>query len=117
MAKISLIAKLPCAEGKNDEALVLYQKAVSLDAEQPYIHANMAQTLSALGRDEEAGELPKAYIVLNPAIPATVHEIMGFVAEHVATYKQIRIIEFINEIPKSASGKILRRVLRDMSAD
>ena len=42
---------------------------------------------------------------------------MDFVAEHVATYKQIRIIEFINEIPKSASGKILRRVLRDMSAD
>ena len=36
---------------------------------------------------------------------------MAFVAERVAPYKQIRACEFIDEIPKSASGKILRRVL------
>ncbi len=66
--------------------------------------------------DEEAGELPKAYIVLKPAVPATASEIMEFVAEHVATYKQIRIVEFVDSIPKSASGKILRRILRDQSS-
>jgi acyl-CoA synthetase (AMP-forming)/AMP-acid ligase II len=79
-------------------------------------HPSIADAAVIPVPDEEAGELPKAYIVLKPAIPATAHEIMDYVAEHVATYKQIRIIEFINEIPKSASGKILRRVLRDMSA-
>ncbi len=79
-------------------------------------HASVADAAVIPVPDEEAGELPKAYIVLKPAIPATAHEIMDFVAEHVASYKQIRIIEFIDEIPKSASGKILRRVLRDKSA-
>ena len=38
---------------------------------------------------------------------------MAFVAERVATYKQIRKVTFVDAIPKSASGKILRRVLRD----
>jgi acyl-coenzyme A synthetase/AMP-(fatty) acid ligase len=36
---------------------------------------------------------------------------MDFVAQHVAPHKKIRIVEFVSEIPKSASGKILRRVL------
>ncbi len=63
--------------------------------------------------DEEAGELPKAFCVLKPGAEATAEEVAAFVAPHVASYKQIRIVEFIDEIPKSASGKILRRVLRN----
>ncbi len=59
--------------------------------------------------DEEAGELPKAYVVLKGE--ATHEELMAYVAERVAPYKKIRMVEFVNEIPKSASGKILRRVL------
>jgi 4-coumarate--CoA ligase len=38
---------------------------------------------------------------------------MGFVRDKVATFKQIREVEFIDAIPKNASGKILRRVLID----
>ena len=45
----------------------------------------------------------------------TVQDVQDFVAEHVANYKQVRIVEFVDEIPKSASGKILRRMLRDQS--
>ncbi len=66
--------------------------------------------------DEEAGEVPKAFIVLKPdeASRATSAEaIMGWVAERVAPHKRIRHLEFIDQIPKSASGKILRRVLMD----
>jgi acyl-CoA synthetase (AMP-forming)/AMP-acid ligase II len=59
--------------------------------------------------DPEAGELPKAYVVLKG--DAAAEEIMQFVAERVAPYKKIRSVEFIDKIPKSASGKILRRVL------
>ena len=66
--------------------------------------------------DEEAGEIPKAFVVLKPEQEATDAELMGFVAEHVASYKQIRLLEFTDAIPKSASGKILRRVLRDQEA-
>ena len=64
--------------------------------------------------DEEAGELPKAYVVTrtgdldNEPLAA---QIMAFMAELVSPHKRIRVIEFCSEIPKSASGKILRRVL------
>jgi acyl-CoA synthetase (AMP-forming)/AMP-acid ligase II len=59
--------------------------------------------------DEDAGEVPKAFIVLRA--PASEDELMAFVSERVAPYKKVRRVEFVDEIPKSANGKILRRVL------
>lgn len=64
--------------------------------------------------DEEAGEIPKAFIVLKgdvTASPAMGDEIMAWIAEQVAPHKRIRKLEFIEQVPKSASGKILRRML------
>jgi acyl-CoA synthetase (AMP-forming)/AMP-acid ligase II len=66
--------------------------------------------------DDEAGEVPKAFVVLKPdetskTTPADA--IMAWVAERVAPHKRIRRVEFIDQIPKSASGKILRRMLVD----
>ena len=61
--------------------------------------------------DEEAGEIPKAYVVLDGEV--TEQDIIDFVAEKVAPHKKIRRVEVTSEIPKSASGKILRRVLID----
>jgi len=62
--------------------------------------------------DDEAGELPKAFLV--PADDALdAGEVIRFVAGQVAPHKRIRAIELVDEIPKSASGKILRRLLRD----
>jgi acyl-CoA synthetase (AMP-forming)/AMP-acid ligase II len=61
--------------------------------------------------DEEAGELPKAFIVLQAEGGATADELMSFVAARVSPHKKVRRLEFIEQIPKSASGKILRRVL------
>jgi len=63
--------------------------------------------------DDEAGEIPKAFITLKPGAEASAEDIQEFVKGQVATYKQVRIVEFIDAIPKSASGKILRRELRD----
>jgi len=61
--------------------------------------------------DDECGEVPKAFVVLRgDASPA---DLMAYVAERVAPYKKIRALELIDAIPKSPSGKILRRVLRD----
>jgi len=59
--------------------------------------------------DEEAGEVPKAYVVLRGE--TTGEELMAYVAERVAPYKRVREVEVVDEIPKSPSGKILRRVL------
>ena len=61
--------------------------------------------------DEEAGEVPKAFVVPRPDTAADADEIMAFVAERVSPQKRVRMVEFVDEIPKSASGKILRRVL------
>lgn len=63
--------------------------------------------------DDEAGELPKAFVVVAPGQELSAEDVQEFVADKVASYKKIRIVEFIEEIPKSASGKILRRFLRD----
>jgi 4-coumarate--CoA ligase len=65
--------------------------------------------------DDEAGEIPAAYIVLKPGHDATAADIQRFVADNVASYKQVRQLTFVDAIPKSASGKILRRVLRDQA--
>jgi len=63
--------------------------------------------------DDEAGEIPAGYVVLRPGAAASPEEIMRFVAGEVAHYKQIRRLEVIDAIPKSAAGKTLRRLLRD----
>jgi acyl-CoA synthetase (AMP-forming)/AMP-acid ligase II len=60
---------------------------------------------------EDGGEAPKACVVTDDGVEA--EELMAYVAERVAPYKRIREVEFVDEIPKSASGKILRRLLRD----
>ncbi len=59
--------------------------------------------------DADAGEIPKAFVVLKREVSA--QQIMAYVTERVAPYKKIRRVEFCDEIPKSLSGKILRRVL------
>jgi acyl-CoA synthetase (AMP-forming)/AMP-acid ligase II len=59
--------------------------------------------------DEEAGEVPKAFVVASG--PLTPEEVSAFVAEHVAPYKKVRAVELVDEIPKTPSGKVLRRVL------
>lgn len=61
--------------------------------------------------NEEGEEIPKGFVVLRQ--PVAPEEIMAFVAERVAPHKKIRRLDIVDEIPKSASGKILRRVLRD----
>jgi long-chain acyl-CoA synthetase len=63
--------------------------------------------------DPEAGEIPRAFVVLRPNVRVPADELMRFVAERVAGYKRIRAVEFIDAIPKNPSGKILRRILKE----
>lgn len=63
--------------------------------------------------DEEAGEIPKAFVVSKPDTSPDGDSIKAFVKDRLASYKQVREVEFVDAIPKSPSGKILRRVLRD----
>jgi acyl-CoA synthetase (AMP-forming)/AMP-acid ligase II len=68
-------------------------------------------------KDAEGEEVPKAFIVRQAAgADLTEDDVMGFVAERIAPHKKVRVVEFIDAIPKSASGKILRKDLRAKEA-
>jgi acyl-CoA synthetase (AMP-forming)/AMP-acid ligase II len=75
-------------------------------------HPSVADAAVVPVADAEAGELPKAFVVLKAGTETiAAEELMAYVAGRVAPYKKIRRLEFIEQIPKSASGKILRRLL------
>jgi acyl-CoA synthetase (AMP-forming)/AMP-acid ligase II len=63
--------------------------------------------------DERGDEIPKAFVVRAQGSTATEDDVLAFAAAHTAPYKRVRRVEFIDGVPKSASGKILRRELRD----
>jgi long-chain acyl-CoA synthetase len=65
--------------------------------------------------DDEAGEVPKGFVVIRKGHEGvTPDEIMAFVNGKLAGYKKIHMVEFISAIPKVASGKILRRELKEL---
>ncbi|MCZ6872703.1 MAG: long-chain fatty acid--CoA ligase [bacterium] len=61
--------------------------------------------------DAEAGEIPKAVVMLRPGEGVSAEDLMAFVESRIAGYKKVREVEFVTMIPKTASGKVLRRVL------
>jgi acyl-coenzyme A synthetase/AMP-(fatty) acid ligase len=66
--------------------------------------------------DEDAGEIPVAFVVLREGLVANKilgEELSAFVAERLTRYKQPREVRFVESVPKTLSGKILRRELRE----
>ena len=67
-------------------------------------------------RDEDGEEVPKAYVVVQPGHELDEQGVKDFVAARVAPHKKVRKVEFVEAIPKSSSGKILRKDLRAREA-
>jgi len=74
-------------------------------------HPAIADAAVIPSADEEHGEIPKAFVVRKGEL--TEQEVMDYVAARVAPFKKVRLVEFIEQIPKSPTGKILRRELVD----
>jgi len=76
-------------------------------------HVFDAAVIGKPSTELDVGQIPKAFIILKPASKGKVNEqeIISWVAERISAYKKIREIEFVDDIPKSGSGKILRREL------
>jgi fatty-acyl-CoA synthase len=68
---------------------------------------------SVVGKpDEQWGELPHAFVSLNPGTSATPQELLAFCKERLAGYKCPQAIEIMEELPKNALGKLLKTELR-----
>ncbi|MFF3071867.1 4-coumarate--CoA ligase family protein [Kitasatospora sp. NPDC057904] len=66
--------------------------------------------------DAEGTECPKAFVVRVPGSRLSAEDVTTFVADQVAPYKKVRAVEFVEAVPKSPAGKILRRELRAREA-
>jgi long-chain acyl-CoA synthetase len=80
------------------------------------IAAHPAVAMVAVGSqpDEVKGEVAKAYVVLQTSAQATETEILVFCREHLAAYKVPRAVQFVADLPKTSTGKIMRRQLRTL---
>lgn len=81
-----------------------------------YRHPKVADAVAVGVADEYRGETVKAFVVPKEGETLTEEEIIGFCREKLAAYKSPKTVEFRKELPKSAVGKILRKVLRDEEA-
>ena len=75
-------------------------------------HPAIADAVVVAAPDPILGEVPKAFVALKPGTELSVEELISFLRPSLATFKLPRSVEFVPDIPRSASGKALRRLLR-----
>jgi long-chain acyl-CoA synthetase len=78
------------------------------------MHPSVALTAVCGVADEAKGELAKAYVMLKPGASASGKELVEHCRKHLAAYKLPRAVQFVANVPVTSSGKIMRRLLRDV---
>jgi acyl-CoA synthetase (AMP-forming)/AMP-acid ligase II len=64
--------------------------------------------------DDQWGESVKAVVQLRPGVSATADELIAFCDERIAGYKKPRSVDFVDELPRDAAGKLLKRMVREL---
>lgn len=82
--------------------------------EQLYRHPKIKEAAVVATKDELRGEIPKAVIVLKDNEMATEREIQKYCMQYFANYKVPKLVDFIEELPKNATGKIDKKTLSDL---
>lgn len=77
-----------------------------------YQHAAVHEAAVVGVPDEKWGEVPKAVVVLRPGVAATATDLVEFCREHLARFKVPKYVEFVDSLPRTATGKVLKRELR-----
>jgi long-chain acyl-CoA synthetase len=78
-----------------------------------YQHPKIADAVAVGVSDEYRGETVKAFVVPKAGETLTQEDVISFCRQKLAAYKAPKIVEFRKDLPKSAVGKILRKVLKD----
>ena len=82
-----------------------------------YRHPAIQEACVIAAADARRGETVKAFVSLKPGASVTPEELIAHCKERMAAYKYPRSVELIDELPKTVTGKILRRELRDLRLD
>ena len=99
---------------KKDQINVSGYKVWPRDVEDALYGHTAVREVAVVGvPDDYRGETVKAFVSLKPGESATADELIAYCRERMAAYKYPRQVEFVDELPKTASGKVLRRELRD----
>lgn len=77
-----------------------------------YSHPGVKECLVVGRPDPLAGEIPKAFVVPKEGVSITERELLRFCEDRISSYKRVREVEFVSELPKTVTGKPLRRLLR-----
>ena len=78
------------------------------------MHPSVALAAVCGVEDEAKGEIAKAYVVLKPDTKAGGRELVDYCRDHLAAYKLPRAVQFVDDVPITSSGKIMRRLLVDL---
>ena len=77
-------------------------------------HPDVALVAVGSTPDDEKGELAKAYIVPKTGVTPNVDDIIAYCREHLAAYKVPRALQFVDDLPKTSTGKVMRRELKTL---
>ncbi|GAK05486.1 LOW QUALITY PROTEIN: long-chain-fatty-acid-CoA ligase [Geomicrobium sp. JCM 19037] len=115
MATIDERNRVQIVDRKKDIIISGGENISSLEVEDVfYRHPAVKEAAIVAKPDEKWGETPHAILVLREGHEATEEEMIGFVREHLAHFKCPRHVTFLDELPKTASGKIQKVYLREM---